>query len=103
MEDWDLKANAIRKGEKQSMLSLLEERGYVNQIIGFVQRAWTLQWRTADEGSVHEKTLITCLRNEELAHTVESILLLHHSMLATWSRSWRLDGFTFMDIHLHFW
>lgn len=35
-EDWSLRADAIVAGKKQSMLSLLEERGYVNQIIGYV-------------------------------------------------------------------
>jgi tyrosyl-tRNA synthetase len=35
-EDWSLRADAIAAGKKQSMLSLLEERGYVNQIIGYV-------------------------------------------------------------------
>lgn len=34
MADWEERAKAIKKGEKQSMLSLLEERGYVHQIIG---------------------------------------------------------------------
>jgi hypothetical protein len=35
-EDWSLRADAIATGKKQSMLSLLEERGYVNQIIGYL-------------------------------------------------------------------
>ena len=35
-EDWSLRADAIVAGKKQSMLSLLEERGYVNQIIGYL-------------------------------------------------------------------
>jgi tyrosyl-tRNA synthetase len=31
---WGLRADKIETGEKQSMLGLLEERGYINQIIG---------------------------------------------------------------------
>jgi tyrosyl-tRNA synthetase len=34
-EEWSLRADAIVAGKRQSMLSLLEERGYVNQIIGY--------------------------------------------------------------------
>lgn len=33
-DDWREKAKEIRSGEKQSMLSILEERGYINQIAG---------------------------------------------------------------------
>ena len=35
-EDWALRVDAIASGKKQSLLSLLEGRGYVNQIIGYV-------------------------------------------------------------------
>jgi hypothetical protein len=35
-EDWSLRADAIAAGKRQSMLSLLDERGYVNQIIGYL-------------------------------------------------------------------
>ncbi len=38
MEDWDQRGKAVREGEKQSMLSVLEERGFVNQIVGSVER-----------------------------------------------------------------
>ena len=34
MTDWEERADATLKGKKQSMLSLLEERGFVHQIIG---------------------------------------------------------------------
>lgn len=103
MGDWEQRANAIKKGEKQSMLSLLEERGFINQIVGFVKHHRGLQWDIADQGSVREKILTTCLRNDEWVYTLVSILLLHRSMLATWCRLWCLDGFMFMDIQRHFW
>ena len=35
-EDWTSREKAVEEGTKQSMLSLLEERGYINQIIGSV-------------------------------------------------------------------
>lgn len=38
MDDWAERADAIKNGKKQSMLSVLEERGFVNQIVGFVPR-----------------------------------------------------------------
>lgn len=34
-EEWAERADAVLAGQKQSILSLLEERGYVNQIIGY--------------------------------------------------------------------
>lgn len=34
-QDWKQKALRIRKGEQQSMLSILDERGYINQITGY--------------------------------------------------------------------
>ncbi len=34
-EEWQAKAQKIRSGEKESMLSILESRGYVNQIAGY--------------------------------------------------------------------
>ena len=37
-EDWETRMQDIALGRKQSMLSLLEERGYVNQIIGCAYR-----------------------------------------------------------------
>lgn len=37
-EDWSLRADAIVAGKRPSMLSLLEERGYVNQIIGYLSQ-----------------------------------------------------------------
>jgi hypothetical protein len=104
MDDWQTRANGIKKGEKQSMLSLLEERGFVNQIVGFVKHHCIPHGLlNTDHRSVHEKTLTTCSRNDELVSMLVSILLLHHSMWATWSRSWCLDGFIFMDMHPPFW
>lgn len=35
-EEWQLRARDIRDGKMKSMLTLLEERGYVNQIVGSV-------------------------------------------------------------------
>src|SRR5690242_11704620 len=35
-EEWAIRADAIKAGEKKSILDLLEERGYVNQIVGCV-------------------------------------------------------------------
>jgi tyrosyl-tRNA synthetase len=32
--EWKQQADQVRKGEKKSMLQLLEERGYVNQLTG---------------------------------------------------------------------
>ncbi|KAF7514212.1 hypothetical protein GJ744_004537 [Endocarpon pusillum] len=34
MQDWEQRAEAIRSGQKQSILALLEERGFVHQIVG---------------------------------------------------------------------
>jgi tyrosyl-tRNA synthetase len=33
-DKWAMWAGEIRDGKRQSMLSILEERGYVNQIVG---------------------------------------------------------------------
>ena len=35
-EEWQLQARQIREGKMKSMMTLLEERGYVNQIVGCV-------------------------------------------------------------------
>lgn len=40
-KDWSLRANAIVSGKVQSMLNLLEERGYVNQIVGYLRTLLT--------------------------------------------------------------
>jgi hypothetical protein len=104
MADWQFRAKAIKKGEKQSMLSFLEERGFVNQIVGFVKHHPVSKCHlVTDQSSVHGKTLIIYSPNEELVSMPASILLLHHSMWATWSRSWCLDGSIYMDIHPPFW
>ena len=34
-EDWEARAKQIRTGKKKSMLTVLEERGFVNQIVGY--------------------------------------------------------------------
>lgn len=38
--EWKEKAQQIWKGEQKSMLSILEERGYVHQIAGYVSSQW---------------------------------------------------------------
>ena len=103
MADWQSRATAIKKGEKQSMLSLLEERGFINQIVGFVKHHPVQSGITLLTKAVREKTLTTCSPNDELVSMPASILLLHHSMWATWSRLWCLDGSIYMDIHPPFW
>jgi hypothetical protein len=103
LEDWQLRAAAIRRGEKQSMLSLLDERGYVNQIVGFVHAAPGIQRGCIDLSTVKGKILTICLRNEESVPTLGLILLLRRCMLAIWYPSWHLGGFTFTDTQLRFW
>jgi hypothetical protein len=104
MADWQVRAKAIRKGEKQSMLSLLEERGFVNQIVGFVKHLPVPKRDyVTDQISGREKTWTTCSPNDEWVSMLASIPQLHHSMLGIWSRSWCLDGSIFMDIHPPSW
>ena len=57
----------------------------------------------ADGVEVHEKTLITCSRDDESVHIVGLILLVHHCMLVISSPSWPWDGCTSMDIHQYSW
>ncbi len=57
-EGWAERADMIAAGRKQSMLNLLEERGYVNQIVGC---AW-LPFEADDQADIltaAEKTLTT--------------------------------------------
>ena len=35
-KEWEEKAQEIRDGKKPSMLSILEERGFVNELVGYV-------------------------------------------------------------------
>lgn len=35
-KDWAKKAEKIKAGDQESMLTMLEKRGYVNQIVGCV-------------------------------------------------------------------
>jgi len=37
---WAKKAAEIQAGKQESMLAMLENRGYVNQIVGFVLKAY---------------------------------------------------------------
>jgi hypothetical protein len=35
-EEWELQAKAVRAGEKDSPLAMLEKRGYVHLIAGYI-------------------------------------------------------------------
>ena len=38
-KEWEKRAREIREGKQESMLTMLENRGYVNQIVGYVVSA----------------------------------------------------------------
>jgi hypothetical protein len=100
-EDWQRRATAIRDGTKQSMLSLLEERGFVNQIVGSV---FEPQYCTStNEKPALEKTLTTCSLNGASVLTLALILLPLHSTSAIWYHSWLSAGSSSTATDRRFW
>ena len=65
-----MRADAIAAGKKQSMLSLLEERGYVNQIIGYLTSTSPVPLRKLTM-TVVETSLTSSSPRSESAYTVE--------------------------------
>lgn len=96
-KQWDKRHEQIKVGELQSILSILEERGFVHAIAGLAGFSSSFQPATDRTGGNVMSSMLCSIENG-WGSMWASILQHRLCMLGIWFLSWRFSGCTFMDI-----